>query len=58
MERTHRVDFVSDDEKTVDRVAIFYFSGTGNTWWVANELTDELRTGGCLVTTRSLTLLS
>jgi len=54
MERTHRVDFVSDDEKTVDRVAIFYFSGTGNTWWVANELTDEIRTSGCLVTTQSI----
>jgi ferredoxin/flavodoxin len=30
-------------------IPIFYFSGTGNTWWVGNQIADELRERGCEV---------
>ncbi len=30
----------------VSKVAVFYFSGTGNTWWVANRLAASLRDMG------------
>lgn len=28
-------------------IPIFYFSGTGNTWWVGNQITEGLRERGC-----------
>jgi len=40
--------------KSGAEICIFYFSGTGNTWWVATELARELRTRGCLVATYSI----
>ena len=28
-------------------IPIFYFSGTGNTWWVGNQIAEELQEHGC-----------
>jgi len=28
-------------------IPIFYFSGTGNTWWVGNQIAEELQERGC-----------
>ena len=30
----------------VMKIAIFYFSGTGNTWWVMNEIQEQLKEKG------------
>jgi len=45
---------MSHNLKASPKICIFYFSGTGNTWWVANELARELKIRGCLVTTYSI----
>jgi flavodoxin/ferredoxin len=29
-------------------IPIFYFSGTGNTWWVGKQIAEELQERGCL----------
>jgi len=36
------------------KVAMFYFSGTGNTWWVTNKLRQALEECGWNVTTHSI----
>ncbi len=45
---------MSDATMAAARVCTFYFSGTGNTWWVANELAGELRTRGYLAEIHSI----
>ncbi len=34
------------DKGTVRKAVLFYFSGTGNTWWVSEELVKALESGG------------
>ena len=39
-------------------ICIFYFSGTGNTWWASNKLAEELSNRGRLVEVHSIEVLS
>ena len=39
-------------------VTIFYFSGTGNTWWCAEKIAETFRTAGNDATARSIEQLS
>lgn len=38
-------------------ICIFYFSGTGNTWWAANKLSEELTIKGRTVEVHSIEVL-
>lgn len=38
-------------------ICIFYFSGTGNTWWTANKLAEELTNRGRTVEVHSIEVL-
>lgn len=38
-------------------ICIFYFSGTGNTWWASNKLAEELTNKGRTVEVHSIELL-
>lgn len=38
-------------------VCIFYFSGTGNTWWVSNKLVEELKNKGRTANAYSIEML-
>lgn len=40
------------------RVAIVYFSGTGNTWWVSKTLARQLGTAGVDASVHSIEQLS
>ncbi len=39
-------------------ICIFYFSGTGNTWWASNKLSEELANKGRTVEVHSIELLT
>ncbi len=40
------------------KICIFYFSGTGNTWWVAHKLTDEFCHNDCNAKAYSIEAIS
>ena len=45
-------------QKNKDGVNIFYFSGTGNTWWVAEELVRQLKDKGLAAVAHSIEAIS
>lgn len=47
-------NFLAEDNYIQKNIVIFFFSGTGNTWWVTKNISRALKNRGCRIRTISL----